>query len=162
MKRREFLRELRSAGCQLKRHGRRHDIYENAASGHTAPVPRHAEIKNSLCRLISGRGGGIRQGQEETGRKGVLSSRFNGSVVGRGRAEGICLLQSCDRVHYTAVRKAGVAGRHLRAKHTIGTFADTSVEADISVTQETPEVIHSRTCPSSNYATYRYALPSLP
>jgi predicted RNA binding protein YcfA (HicA-like mRNA interferase family) len=46
------VRELTQAGCQLLRHGARHDIYENPANGRRAPVPRHAEIKNSLCRLI--------------------------------------------------------------------------------------------------------------
>jgi hypothetical protein len=46
------VRELTQAGCQLRRHGARHDIYENPANGRRAPVPRHTEIKNSLCRLI--------------------------------------------------------------------------------------------------------------
>ena len=36
----------------MLRHGVRHDIYENPAKGRKAPVPRHSEIKNSLCRLI--------------------------------------------------------------------------------------------------------------
>ena len=52
MKRRVFLRELRKAGCILHRHGGRHDLYLNPANGRKAPVPRHAEIKDSLCRLI--------------------------------------------------------------------------------------------------------------
>lgn len=52
MKRRAFLRELRRAGCYLKRHGSRHDLYTNPENGRVAPVPRHTEIKNSLCRLI--------------------------------------------------------------------------------------------------------------
>lgn len=53
MKRRDFIRELEEAGCVLKRHGSRHDIYSNPANGRQAPVPRHREIKDSLCRLIS-------------------------------------------------------------------------------------------------------------
>jgi mRNA interferase HicA len=52
MKRQAFLRELEQAGCRLHRHGGRHDIYLNTANGRKAPVPRHAEIKDSLCRLI--------------------------------------------------------------------------------------------------------------
>ncbi len=52
MKRRVFLKELRKAGCILHRHGGRHDLYLNPANGRKAPVPRHNEIKDSLCRLI--------------------------------------------------------------------------------------------------------------
>ncbi|MBI3988708.1 MAG: type II toxin-antitoxin system HicA family toxin [candidate division NC10 bacterium] len=52
MNRREFIRELVDAGCYLKRHGRKHDIYVNPKNGRKAPVPRHAEIKESLCELI--------------------------------------------------------------------------------------------------------------
>jgi hypothetical protein len=43
---------LRKAGCILHRHGGRHDLYLNPATGRKAPVPRHTEIKDSLCRLI--------------------------------------------------------------------------------------------------------------
>jgi len=39
-------------GCELVRHGSRHDIYTNPVNGRRAPVPRHSEIKESLCRLI--------------------------------------------------------------------------------------------------------------
>ena len=52
MKRREFIRELARSGCYLKRHGGNHDIYTNPQNGKSAPVPRHAEIKDSLCELI--------------------------------------------------------------------------------------------------------------
>ena len=52
MKRGHFVRQLGADGCRLKRHGKRHDIYENPVTGKTAPVPRHTEIKDSLCRLI--------------------------------------------------------------------------------------------------------------
>jgi predicted RNA binding protein YcfA (HicA-like mRNA interferase family) len=52
MKRQEFIRELEQAGCVLHRHGAKHDIYRNPVNGKKAPVPRHVEIKNSLCRLI--------------------------------------------------------------------------------------------------------------
>jgi mRNA interferase HicA len=47
-----FIRELTQAGCYLHRHGKKHDIYVNPETGHKAPIPRHREIKNSLCRLI--------------------------------------------------------------------------------------------------------------
>ena len=52
MKRHAFLQELAAAGCYLKRHGKKHDIFENTHNGRKAPVPRHAEIKDSLCELI--------------------------------------------------------------------------------------------------------------
>jgi hypothetical protein len=40
------------AGCYLKRHGNKHDIYANPANGKQTPVPRHTEIKDTLCQLI--------------------------------------------------------------------------------------------------------------
>ncbi|MFQ5454909.1 MAG: type II toxin-antitoxin system HicA family toxin [Nitrospirota bacterium] len=46
------MRELVKAGCYLKRHGSNHDIYANIRNGKKAPVPRHSELKESLCRLI--------------------------------------------------------------------------------------------------------------
>ena len=52
MKRKELIRELEKAGCVLHRHGAKHDIYRNPSTGQKSPVPRHTEIKNSLCRLI--------------------------------------------------------------------------------------------------------------
>jgi hypothetical protein len=52
MKRQQFIRELEQAGCVLKRHGKRHDIFNHPANGRSAPVPRHTEIRDSLCRLI--------------------------------------------------------------------------------------------------------------
>jgi mRNA interferase HicA len=52
MKRNQLVRELVAAGCYMKRHGSRHDIYANPQNGRQAPVPRHPEIKESLCRLI--------------------------------------------------------------------------------------------------------------
>ena len=47
-----MVRELTRAGCYLHRHGKRHDIYVNPETGQKAPVPRHTEVKSSLCRLI--------------------------------------------------------------------------------------------------------------
>lgn len=52
MKRKELIRELEKAGCVLHRHGAKHDIYRNPSTGKKSPVPRHTEIKDSLCRLI--------------------------------------------------------------------------------------------------------------
>jgi mRNA interferase HicA len=52
LKREEFLKDLSKAGCVLKRHGKKHDIYINPANGKKAPIPRHTEIKNTLCMLI--------------------------------------------------------------------------------------------------------------
>ncbi|MEM6448110.1 MAG: type II toxin-antitoxin system HicA family toxin [Cyanobacteria bacterium P01_D01_bin.123] len=52
MKRKAFIRELEKSGCVLHQHGSRHDIYLNSATGQKAPIPRHTEIKDSLCRLI--------------------------------------------------------------------------------------------------------------
>lgn len=52
MKRGYVIRELIRAGCYLKRHGSRHDIYANPKNGKQAPVPRHSEIKETVCELI--------------------------------------------------------------------------------------------------------------
>ncbi len=52
MKRHDLIRELIDAGCYLKRHGKKHDIYSNLKNGKSAPVSRHTEIKESLCTLI--------------------------------------------------------------------------------------------------------------
>jgi predicted RNA binding protein YcfA (HicA-like mRNA interferase family) len=52
MKRGQFVRELVAEGCYLKRHGSRHDIYANPQTGKQALVPRHPEIKETLCKLI--------------------------------------------------------------------------------------------------------------
>jgi predicted RNA binding protein YcfA (HicA-like mRNA interferase family) len=52
VKRRELIRELELRGCRFKRAGGRHDIYVNPANGQKSPVPRHNEIKDSLCKVI--------------------------------------------------------------------------------------------------------------
>ncbi|MFH1076155.1 MAG: type II toxin-antitoxin system HicA family toxin [Pseudomonadota bacterium] len=52
MKRGILIRQLMKAGCYLKRHGGRHDIYSNPLNGRHVPVPRHSEIKESLVKLI--------------------------------------------------------------------------------------------------------------
>jgi len=52
MKRADLVRRLTEAGCVLLRHGARHDIYQNPATGQKQPVPRHAEIDAQLARHI--------------------------------------------------------------------------------------------------------------
>lgn len=52
MKRSKLVRELRRAGCELHRHGKKHDLFINPSNGRKAPVPRHNEIKNTLAELI--------------------------------------------------------------------------------------------------------------
>jgi hypothetical protein len=54
LKRKDLVRELVRSGCFLLRRGSRHDIYMNRQNGKKAPVPRHKEIKDSLCVLIKG------------------------------------------------------------------------------------------------------------
>ncbi len=52
MKRKDLIKELIAEGCYLKRHGKKHDIYANPRNGKKVPIPRHSEIKESLCKLI--------------------------------------------------------------------------------------------------------------
>jgi len=52
MKRRELIRRLEEAGCELVRHGANHDIYRNPANGRQTAVPRHGEIDDTLYRMI--------------------------------------------------------------------------------------------------------------
>jgi mRNA interferase HicA len=52
LKRSEFIRWLVDQGCYLFRHGSKHDIYRNPLNGKKAPVPRHNELRDTLCTLI--------------------------------------------------------------------------------------------------------------
>jgi len=52
MKRHELLKIMKENNCEFLEHGKRHDSYINRSNGLKAPVPRHNEIKNSLCKLI--------------------------------------------------------------------------------------------------------------
>lgn len=52
MKRTDLIRRLEQAGCELLRHGGRHDWYRNPVSGIAQPVPRHREIKEPLARHL--------------------------------------------------------------------------------------------------------------
>ncbi|MCL5953851.1 MAG: type II toxin-antitoxin system HicA family toxin [Nitrospirae bacterium] len=53
MKRGTFIRKLKNEGCVLVRHGGKHDVYRNPKSGKQATVPRHSEIADRLCRIIT-------------------------------------------------------------------------------------------------------------
>jgi mRNA interferase HicA len=52
MKRRDLIKRIEGFGCQLLRHGGKHDIYHNPKTGATQPVPRHMEINEILARKI--------------------------------------------------------------------------------------------------------------
>lgn len=52
MKHRELIDKLNQAGCQLLRHGAKHDIYHNPQTGKSQPVPRHKEINELLAKKI--------------------------------------------------------------------------------------------------------------
>jgi mRNA interferase HicA len=52
MKRGDLIRKIEEQGCILYRHGTRHDIYINHATGQKQPVPRHSEIDNILVKHI--------------------------------------------------------------------------------------------------------------
>ena len=52
MKRKEFIQEILKQGCILLRHGARHDVYLNPATGDKQPVPRYAEIDDKLVKHI--------------------------------------------------------------------------------------------------------------
>jgi len=52
VKRRDLVKRLEDLGCELVRHGGRHDWYRNPESGVSQPVPRHREIDEHLARHI--------------------------------------------------------------------------------------------------------------
>lgn len=52
MKRLDLIRAIEKQGCELVRHGGKHDWYRNPATGVSQPVPRHREIKEHLARRI--------------------------------------------------------------------------------------------------------------
>ena len=52
MKRRDLIKRIEEIGCELLRHGGKHDIYHNPKTGATQPVPRHREINEMLARKI--------------------------------------------------------------------------------------------------------------
>ena len=52
MKRKDLVKRLEQAGCDLLRHRAHHDIYHNPKTGRSQPVPRHREINEILARKI--------------------------------------------------------------------------------------------------------------
>jgi predicted RNA binding protein YcfA (HicA-like mRNA interferase family) len=50
MKRKQFVRHLKKAGCVLLRPGSKHDIYLNPTNGKKQPIPRHNEIDDQLAK----------------------------------------------------------------------------------------------------------------
>jgi predicted RNA binding protein YcfA (HicA-like mRNA interferase family) len=52
VKRRELIERLQAMGCDLIRHGGKHDWYQNPRTRMAQPVPRHAEIKEHLARHV--------------------------------------------------------------------------------------------------------------
>jgi mRNA interferase HicA len=58
MKRVALLKKIQAIGCELVRHGGKHDWYRNPQTGAAQPVPRHREIKESLAQRIIRKLGG--------------------------------------------------------------------------------------------------------
>lgn len=52
MKRLDLIRKIAAFGCELVRHGAKHDWYRNRATGVSQAVPRHREINEPLARRI--------------------------------------------------------------------------------------------------------------
>lgn len=52
MKRRDLVSKLTKGGCELLRHGAKHDIYHNPKTGASQPIPRHREINENLAKQI--------------------------------------------------------------------------------------------------------------
>ncbi len=52
MKRKEFLKYLRSQGCDLLREGGRHSWWQNPTLNKRSAIPRHSEIKDILVKKI--------------------------------------------------------------------------------------------------------------
>jgi len=52
MKRRQLLRHLRGAGCELLREGSNHSWWHNPAQNRRSAIPRHTEISNILANKI--------------------------------------------------------------------------------------------------------------
>ncbi len=52
MKRREFIKYLRSNGCKLLREGARHSWWHNPKLNKRSAIPRHSEISDILAHKI--------------------------------------------------------------------------------------------------------------
>jgi mRNA interferase HicA len=58
MKRVDLIKKITALGCELIRHGGKHDWYRNPRTGVAQPVPRHLEIEERLARSIIKKLGG--------------------------------------------------------------------------------------------------------
>ncbi len=52
MKRVDLIRTIEGFGCELVRHGAKHDWYRNPATGVAQAVPRHREVNERLAQRI--------------------------------------------------------------------------------------------------------------
>ena len=52
MKRGKLIKYIELNGCVLKREGKKHSLYKNMFTGNMSTLPRHQDIKESLCRKI--------------------------------------------------------------------------------------------------------------
>ena len=52
MKRNQLIQLLENHDCAFKREGSNHSIYMNLKTGKRTAIPRHSEIKDSLCNEI--------------------------------------------------------------------------------------------------------------
>jgi mRNA interferase HicA len=52
MKRNAFIKYLVQNGCKLVREGSKHTLYKNIKTGEYSTIPRHLDIKESLCKKI--------------------------------------------------------------------------------------------------------------
>lgn len=52
MKRVDLIRTIEGFGCELVRHGGKHDWYRNPMTGVAQAVTRHTEIKERLAKRI--------------------------------------------------------------------------------------------------------------
>jgi len=52
MKRNQLIKYLLTNGCIFKREGSEHSIYMNVKTRKRVAVPRHSEIKDTLCNVI--------------------------------------------------------------------------------------------------------------
>ncbi len=52
MKRNTLIKYLNKNGCFMVREGNNHTLYKNTLTGELSTLPRHADIKENLCRKI--------------------------------------------------------------------------------------------------------------
>jgi mRNA interferase HicA len=52
MKRNKLVKYLKQNQCVMVREGRNHSLFKNSGNGKISTVPRHRDIKESLCRKI--------------------------------------------------------------------------------------------------------------